>query len=107
MVQFSRHPVTGEPVGLFGVFDGHGGAGAAAFVNDNLLKTLLSHEKFHSDLKTAMSAPLSCCLLDRPRLFGVRALSPHEGEYQQKMSRTLPCSLNNADAYLDFSKLRH
>lgn len=57
-MQFSRHPVTGEPVGFFGVFDGHGGAGAAAFVNENLLKTLLNHEKFDSDLNTALSAPL-------------------------------------------------
>lgn len=53
--EFSQHPVTGEPVGLFGVFDGHGGAGAAAFVSENLLNELLSHEKFHSDLKTAMT----------------------------------------------------
>ena len=34
---------------------GHGGPGAAAFVNENLLNTLLSHEKFDSDLKTALS----------------------------------------------------
>lgn len=49
--------MTGEPVGFFGVFDGHGGAGAAAFVNANLLKTLLSHDKFDSDINTALSAP--------------------------------------------------
>ena len=37
---------------------GHGGPGAAAFVNENLLNTLLSHEKFDTDLKTALSEPL-------------------------------------------------
>ncbi len=39
---------------------GHGGPGAAAFVNENLLNTLLSHEKFDTDLKTALSEFPTC-----------------------------------------------
>lgn len=53
--QFSRHPVTGEPIGFFGVYDGHGGHWAASFVNNNLLNNLLAHEEFDTDLRTALS----------------------------------------------------
>ena len=49
---------------------GHGGPGAAAFVNENLLNTLLSHEKFDTDLKTALSelSHLRTRLTTTPRL---------------------------------------
>jgi len=41
--------VNGEMVGLFGVFDGHGGSRAAEFVQKNLFNNLLTHPKFSSD----------------------------------------------------------
>ncbi|KAK4491040.1 hypothetical protein RD792_001761 [Penstemon davidsonii] len=47
--------VDGEVVGLFGVFDGHGGARAAEYVKHNLFSNLISHPKFISDTKSAIS----------------------------------------------------
>ncbi|QCE16324.1 protein phosphatase [Vigna unguiculata] len=47
--------VNGEIVGLFGVFDGHGGARAAEYVKKNLFSNLISHPKFISDTKSAIS----------------------------------------------------
>ncbi|WVZ20055.1 hypothetical protein V8G54_007377, partial [Vigna mungo] len=47
--------VNGEVVGLFGVFDGHGGARAAEYVKKNLFSNLISHPKFISDTKSAIS----------------------------------------------------
>ncbi|KAM7276993.1 hypothetical protein ACFE04_018859 [Oxalis oulophora] len=47
--------VEGEIVGLFGVFDGHGGARAAEYVKKNLFSNLISHPKFISDTKSAIS----------------------------------------------------
>lgn len=47
--------VNGEIVGLFGVFDGHGGARAAEYVKQNLFSNLLSHPKFISDTKSAIA----------------------------------------------------
>ncbi|XP_057466849.1 probable protein phosphatase 2C 59 isoform X1 [Actinidia eriantha] len=46
--------VDGEIVGLFGVFDGHGGARAAEYVKQNLFNNLIVHPKFISDTKSAL-----------------------------------------------------
>ncbi|KAG0498378.1 hypothetical protein HPP92_002662 [Vanilla planifolia] len=46
--------VHGEIVGLFGVFDGHGGARAAQYVKQNLFTNLIKHPKFISDTKLAI-----------------------------------------------------
>lgn len=46
--------VDGEIVGLFGVFDGHGGARAAQYVKQNLFSNLIKHPKFLSDTKSAI-----------------------------------------------------
>ncbi|KAF9616309.1 hypothetical protein IFM89_029085 [Coptis chinensis] len=47
--------VDGEIVGLFGVFDGHGGARAAEYVKQNLFSNLIKHPKFISDTKSAIA----------------------------------------------------
>ncbi|GLT56903.1 hypothetical protein SLA2020_299160 [Shorea laevis] len=47
--------VDGEIVGLFGVFDGHGGARAAEYVKQNLFSNLIRHPKFISDTKSAIA----------------------------------------------------
>ncbi|XAR71468.1 Phosphoprotein phosphatase, partial [Bertholletia excelsa] len=47
--------VDGETVGLFGVFDGHGGARAAEYVKQNLFSNLINHPKFISDTKSAIA----------------------------------------------------
>uniref|UniRef100_A0A7N2QYK7 protein-serine/threonine phosphatase n=1 Tax=Quercus lobata TaxID=97700 RepID=A0A7N2QYK7_QUELO len=47
--------VEGEIVGLFGVFDGHGGARAAEYVKHNLFSNLIKHPKFISDTKSAIA----------------------------------------------------
>nr|GLL32779.1 probable protein phosphatase 2C 59 [Ipomoea trifida]GMD21762.1 probable protein phosphatase 2C 59 [Ipomoea batatas]GMD26317.1 probable protein phosphatase 2C 59 [Ipomoea batatas] len=47
--------VGGEVVGLFGVFDGHGGARAAEYVKQNLFSNLISHPSFISDTKSAIA----------------------------------------------------
>ncbi|KAJ0700352.1 putative protein-serine/threonine phosphatase [Helianthus annuus] len=47
--------VDGELVGLFGVFDGHGGVRAAEYVKHNLFSNLIKHPKFISDTKSAIS----------------------------------------------------
>jgi protein phosphatase 1L len=44
-----------QHVGCFGVFDGHGGPCAAAFVRDRLFASLLSHESFPRDLMKALA----------------------------------------------------
>ncbi|KAJ7281227.1 hypothetical protein O6H91_10G062000 [Diphasiastrum complanatum] len=41
--------VDGLLVGLFGIFDGHGGSRAASYVKENLFKTLLKHPMFVTD----------------------------------------------------------
>ncbi|XP_010928696.1 probable protein phosphatase 2C 59 isoform X1 [Elaeis guineensis] len=47
--------VDGETVGLFGVFDGHGGARAAEYVKQHLFSNLINHPKFISDTKSAIA----------------------------------------------------
>ncbi|KAJ4792321.1 Protein phosphatase 2C [Rhynchospora pubera] len=47
--------VNGEIVGLFGVFDGHGGARAAEFVKKHLFSNIIKHPKFISDTKSAIA----------------------------------------------------
>ncbi|XP_057539473.1 probable protein phosphatase 2C 59 isoform X1 [Amaranthus tricolor] len=47
--------VDGEIVGLFGVFDGHGGARAAEYVKHHLFSNLIKHPKFISDTKSAIA----------------------------------------------------
>ncbi|KAH7420990.1 hypothetical protein KP509_13G035100, partial [Ceratopteris richardii] len=45
--------VEGSMVGLFGVYDGHGGSRAADYVRKHLLENLLNHPQFVTDTKTA------------------------------------------------------
>ncbi|XP_052190719.1 probable protein phosphatase 2C 59 isoform X1 [Diospyros lotus] len=52
--------VDGEIVGLFGVFDGHGGARAAEYVKQNLFSNLIKHPKFISDTKSAIGLYFLC-----------------------------------------------
>ncbi|KAL8521732.1 hypothetical protein ACS0TY_012032 [Phlomoides rotata] len=47
--------VDGEVVGLFGVFDGHGGARAAEYVKHNLFSNLIRHPKFITDTRSAIA----------------------------------------------------
>ncbi|KAI4376215.1 hypothetical protein MLD38_014002 [Melastoma candidum] len=51
--------VDGEIVGLFGVFDGHGGARAAEYVKKNLFSNILKHPKFISDIRSAIADSFS------------------------------------------------
>ncbi|CAM0946902.1 unnamed protein product [Alopecurus aequalis] len=47
--------VEGETVGLFGVFDGHGGARAAEYVKKHLFSNLIKHPKFMTDTNAAIA----------------------------------------------------
>ncbi|KAH7671712.1 protein phosphatase 1L protein [Dioscorea alata] len=47
--------IDGELVGLFGVFDGHGGVRAAEYVKQNLFSNLIKHPKFITDTKSAIA----------------------------------------------------
>ncbi|RCV37292.1 hypothetical protein SETIT_8G051200v2 [Setaria italica] len=47
--------VDGEPVGMFGVYDGHNGAIAAEYVKEHLLRNLIEHPKFITDTKAAIA----------------------------------------------------
>ncbi|KAH9572848.1 hypothetical protein CY35_02G173300 [Sphagnum magellanicum] len=44
-----------QVIGLFGVFDGHGGSRAAEYVKKNLFDNLLKHPKFIDDTKLAIA----------------------------------------------------
>eukprot|EP00877_Chromochloris_zofingiensis_P001081 jgi/Chrzof1/10974/Cz05g19070.t1 len=52
--QFKREAKSGEVIGLFGVFDGHGGPNAAEYVKQNLFINLVEHSKFSSDIASAV-----------------------------------------------------
>eukprot|EP00270_Netrium_digitus_P004865 TRINITY_DN16272_c0_g1_i1.p1 TRINITY_DN16272_c0_g1~~TRINITY_DN16272_c0_g1_i1.p1 ORF type:complete len:313 (-),score=67.14 TRINITY_DN16272_c0_g1_i1:357-1295(-) len=47
--------VGNQIVGLFGVFDGHGGSRAAEYVKAHLFQNLVSHPQFGTDMKAAIS----------------------------------------------------
>ncbi|CAN6850353.1 unnamed protein product [Brassica oleracea] len=47
--------IDGEIVGLFGVFDGHGGARAAEYLKRHLFSNLITHPKFIFDTKSAIA----------------------------------------------------
>ncbi|KIZ03972.1 hypothetical protein MNEG_3991 [Monoraphidium neglectum] len=55
--QWSQIPgaPAGEQVGLFGVFDGHGGTNAADYVHGHLFNNLLRNENFATDARTAIT----------------------------------------------------
>lgn len=53
--QFRREPKSGEVLGLFGVFDGHGGSNAAEYVKANLFINLVQHSKFGTDARLALA----------------------------------------------------
>eukprot|EP00249_Psilotum_nudum_P012221 c23659_g1_i3 orf=485-1339(+) len=47
--------VDGQMVGLFGVFDGHGGSRAAEYLKQHLFENLTNHPKFANDIKAAIA----------------------------------------------------
>ncbi|KAL3650546.1 hypothetical protein CASFOL_006949 [Castilleja foliolosa] len=47
--------IDGQPVCLFGIFDGHGGARAAEFLKQHLFENLLKHPEFIVNTKLAIS----------------------------------------------------
>ncbi|CAK9192961.1 unnamed protein product [Sphagnum jensenii] len=47
--------VDSQEIGLFGVFDGHGGSRAAEYLQDHLFENLLKHPKFLDDTKSAIT----------------------------------------------------
>lgn len=51
---FKKDPATSKVVGLFGIFDGHGGPHAADFVKTNLFINLMQHAKFTTDTAKAL-----------------------------------------------------
>lgn len=60
--------VEGVMVGLFGVFDGHGGSRAAVYVKQNLFKNLLGHPQFVTDTNLAIGSTASTAILVGDRL---------------------------------------
>ncbi|CAG9461438.1 unnamed protein product [Pedinophyceae sp. YPF-701] len=51
---FVREAHSGEQVGCFGVYDGHGGSAAAEFVKEHLFRNLLKSPKFQTDVPGAI-----------------------------------------------------
>ncbi|OEL34657.1 putative protein phosphatase 2C 10 [Dichanthelium oligosanthes] len=47
--------IDGEIVGMFGVYDGHGGVRAAEYVKQHLFNNLIRHPKFITDTKAAIA----------------------------------------------------
>ncbi|KAI4330933.1 hypothetical protein MLD38_029169 [Melastoma candidum] len=46
---------SGKTVGMFGIFDGHGGSRAAEYLKEHLFDNLMKHPKFMTDTKLAIS----------------------------------------------------
>ncbi|XP_077212609.1 putative protein phosphatase 2C 52 [Tasmannia lanceolata] len=47
--------IDGQPVYLFGIFDGHGGSRAAEYLKEHLFENLMKHPQFMTDTKLAIS----------------------------------------------------
>ncbi len=47
--------IKGQEIGLFGVFDGHGGSRAAEYLQKHLFENLLKHPKFLDDTKSVIT----------------------------------------------------
>jgi protein phosphatase 1L len=47
--------IDGQEIGLFGVFDGHGGSRAAEYLKNHLFENLLKHPKFLDDTKSVIT----------------------------------------------------
>lgn len=47
--------IEGKTVGLFGIFDGHGGSRAAQFLKNHLFESLMKHPEFFTNTKLAIS----------------------------------------------------
>ncbi|KAG6488077.1 probable protein phosphatase 2C 52 [Zingiber officinale] len=47
--------IDGQTIGLFGIFDGHGGSRAAEYLKEHLFDNLMKHSKFMTDTKLAIS----------------------------------------------------
>ncbi|PON96861.1 Protein phosphatase [Trema orientale] len=47
--------IDGQPVYLFGIFDGHGGSRAAEYLKERLFENLMKHPQFMTDTKLAIS----------------------------------------------------
>ena len=56
ILQWKQLPDAAESaqIGLFGVFDGHGGTGAADYVHGHLFSNLMRTAKFATDPKAAL-----------------------------------------------------
>ncbi|WOL02125.1 putative protein phosphatase 2C 52 [Canna indica] len=46
--------IDGQPVNLFGIFDGHGGSRAAEYLKEHLFENLMKHPQFMTDTKLAI-----------------------------------------------------
>ncbi|XP_073011032.1 probable protein phosphatase 2C 27 isoform X1 [Typha latifolia] len=53
--KFGYHSVVGEAVSFYGVFDGHGGKGAAHFVRDNLPRLIVEDADFPLELERVVT----------------------------------------------------
>ena len=53
---FEAKPGSAELVGLFGIFDGHGGPAASAFVREKLMHNMLNQKTFPDDIFKAIGA---------------------------------------------------
>ncbi|XP_020090586.1 probable protein phosphatase 2C 27 [Ananas comosus] len=53
--KFGYQSVAGEAVSFYGVFDGHGGKGAAHFVRDNLPRVIVEDAEFPLDLEKVVA----------------------------------------------------